>query len=106
MDQNETLQRYHISSFAIIDGYSRTPIHAELTTALSGGAHTSFFSNAITKTKKIPDILSLDYTGRFVYLFCLSCPRAVTNPTHITHISTSRLLEWGSSHDACRLWKQ
>mmetsp|Transcript_82335 Transcript_82335/g.160644 ORF Transcript_82335/g.160644 Transcript_82335/m.160644 type:complete len:401 (-) Transcript_82335:117-1319(-) len=62
MDQNEALQRYRISSFTIIDGYSRNPLFYALTTGLSGGDHTDFFCCALEKLHKLPACLAVDST--------------------------------------------
>lgn len=63
MDQNEELAKWKIMLFAIIDGYSRFPIDAVVTTNLTGPSHTVFFGNAIEKSGMVPRVLTVDATS-------------------------------------------
>jgi hypothetical protein len=64
MDQNEALQLWRISSFAILDGFSRKPVACHVTTSLSGGAHSAFFGGVVEQLRMLPRVLSVDKTSK------------------------------------------
>ncbi len=63
MDQNEKLAKWKIMLFAAVDGFSRFVVHHEITTCLTGPAHSVFFSHAMCVQGMVPHAVSVDQTG-------------------------------------------
>mmetsp|Transcript_5356 Transcript_5356/g.6973 ORF Transcript_5356/g.6973 Transcript_5356/m.6973 type:complete len:228 (+) Transcript_5356:221-904(+) len=60
LDQNEKLNRYGFKIIAVIDAFSRFPVHWELVTDLTGATHSKVFSNAVAKMRGLPAHVSVD----------------------------------------------
>jgi len=77
MDQNEALQRWRIFTFRILDGFSREPVACNVTTSLSGGAHSAIFGGVVQQLHMLPRILSVDKTSKCgnekAALICFCC---------------------------------